>query len=141
MIEIFVTWEGQRRFLFFLYLLSNFCYPNNQLWLRYSKKILKLKKIIQTIAENYKPESIYIFGSYAWGKPTKDSDLDLFIIKETDEWFFKRPTTVRKPLFSDYPMAMDIFVLNNKEIKTSLKRGNIFLNKILSQGKKVYERV
>ena len=101
----------------------------------------KIKKIIQTIAENYKPESIYIFGSYAWGKPTKDSDLDLFIIKETDEWFFKRPTTVRKPLFSDYPMAMDIFVLNNKEIKTSLKRGNIFLNKILSQGKKVYERV
>lgn len=100
----------------------------------------KIKKIIQKIAENYKPESIYIFGSYAWGKPTKDSDLDLFIIKDTDEWFFKRSVEVKKPLLSDYSMAMDVFVLNHKEIKKSLKQGNIFINKILSNGKKVYER-
>lgn len=96
----------------------------------------KIKSIINRIAENYKPEAIYIFGSYAWGKPTKDSDLDLFIIKETDEWFFKRATTVKEPLFSDYPMAMDIFVYTNHEAKRAVKE-SIFINKIINKGIKV----
>lgn len=53
---------------------------------------------------------------------------------------FKRSVEVKKPLLSDYSMAMDVFVLNHKEIKKSLKQGNIFINKILLNGKKVYER-
>lgn len=100
----------------------------------------KIKKIIDKIAENYKPEAIYIFGSYVWGKPTKDSDLDLFIVKDTNKWFFKRSVDVVRPFLSDYPMAMDVLVYNNKELKKILKGGNIFINQILSKGKKVYER-
>ena len=100
----------------------------------------KVNKIIKKIAENYKPEAIYVFGSYAWGRPHKDSDLDLLIIKDTDEWFFKRSVSVRRPFLSDYPMAMDILVYNNKELKRNLKEGNTFIKKILSEGQKVYER-
>ena len=36
---------------------------------------VKLKLI-----ETYKPHAIYIFGSYAWGTPNEDSDLDVLII-------------------------------------------------------------
>lgn len=100
----------------------------------------KIKKIINKIAENYKPESIYIFGSYAWGKPTKDSDLDLFIVKDTNENFFKRSVKIHTSFLPNYPMAMDILVYNNQEIKKTVRMGNIFINKILSKGKKVYER-
>lgn len=98
----------------------------------------KIKKIIDKIAENYKPEAIYIFGSYAWGKPTKDSDLDLFIVKDTNENFFKRSVKIQTSFLPNYPMAMDILVYNNHEIKKIVRRGNIFIKKILSEGKKVY---
>lgn len=43
----------------------------------------EIKKITDAIAKKYKPEKIILFGSYAWGKPTKDSDVDLFVVKET----------------------------------------------------------
>ncbi len=36
------------------------------------------KKLIET----YNPRAIYVFGSYAWGNPTNDSDLDLLIVVE-----------------------------------------------------------
>jgi predicted nucleotidyltransferase len=43
----------------------------------------KIKEVIQDIIREYKPEKIYLFGSLAWGKPNKDSDIDIFIVKKT----------------------------------------------------------
>jgi predicted nucleotidyltransferase len=45
------------------------------------------RKVIDVLAERiqsrYRPEKIILFGSYAWGKPNKDSDIDLLIIKKS----------------------------------------------------------
>jgi uncharacterized protein len=47
-----------------------------------AKKISKskIKKIVERLAETYQPLSIYLFGSYAWGDPHQDSDLDFLIV-------------------------------------------------------------
>lgn len=42
----------------------------------------EIKKITNQIVKKYQPEKIILFGSYAWGKPAKNSDADLFIVKE-----------------------------------------------------------
>ena len=47
------------------------------------KELKKLKIVTQRIVENYDPEKIILFGSYAWGKPNKDSDFDIFVVKKT----------------------------------------------------------
>jgi len=44
----------------------------------------KISEIVNKIAFGYNPEKIILFGSYAAGNPSEDSDLDLFVIKETD---------------------------------------------------------
>ena len=36
-----------------------------------------IDKIVRNIVKNYKPERIILFGSYAYGNPTKESDIDL----------------------------------------------------------------
>ena len=41
-----------------------------------------LNRIIDKIKIHYQPEKIILFGSYAWGNPTKDSDVDLLIVKK-----------------------------------------------------------
>jgi len=41
------------------------------------KKIEEAKEILVI---EFNPEKIYIFGSYAWGNPTEDSDLDIMIV-------------------------------------------------------------
>lgn len=43
-----------------------------------------LAEVTQRLVAVYDPVSIYLFGSYAWGKPTPESDIDLLVIvKET----------------------------------------------------------
>ena len=42
-----------------------------------------IDRVIETIAERYRPQKIILFGSYASGNPGRASDLDLFVIKET----------------------------------------------------------
>lgn len=47
----------------------------------------EIKKITTKIVKKYKPEKIILFGSFTWGKPTKDSDVDLLIIKNIKKKF------------------------------------------------------
>jgi predicted nucleotidyltransferase len=59
--------------------------------MKLSKEVKKkLDKMVKKIVQAYKPEKIILFGSYAYGDPNRDSDLDLLIIKETDEIPFPR---------------------------------------------------
>ena len=100
----------------------------------------QIVQLIKEIADGYKPEKIYLFGSYANGVPNKDSDIDLFIVKETDERKIHRPSKVRR-MIKDYIAPMDIIVYTPKELEESM---NLVVNigKIAVQtGKLVYERV
>jgi uncharacterized protein len=51
-----------------------------------------LEEVKKRLIETYRPVAIYVFGSYAWGIPTEDSDLDLLVVvDESDEKTYKRP--------------------------------------------------
>ena len=100
----------------------------------------QIQKLVNEIAEGYKPEKIYLFGSYANGTPTFDSDIDLFIVKETNERWMDRRSTARATI-KDYIAPIDIIVYTPKEINEAM---NFVMNigKIaVNTGKLVYERV
>ena len=42
-----------------------------------------INEIVDRISKGYKPKKVILFGSYAYGEPTEDSDIDLLIIKNT----------------------------------------------------------
>ena len=51
-----------------------------------------INSIKNTLVEVYHPLKIYLFGSYAWGKPTEDSDLDLLIVvQSSSKPLYERP--------------------------------------------------
>jgi uncharacterized protein len=39
-----------------------------------------LDEMVRRLVAEFQPEQIILFGSYAWGEPTEDSDIDLFVI-------------------------------------------------------------
>jgi uncharacterized protein len=71
--------------------------------------INKIKKEIVDRLLPLKPEKIILFGSYAYGTPTADSDLDICVIEKSFKSKIKEKTKIRK-LLGDVDYAVDILV-------------------------------
>ena len=104
------------------------------------KDYKSLKKITRKIVEEYKPEKIILFGSYAWGKPTEDSDFDLFIVKNSREKKIDRERELRTMLFGNNFPAMDLLIYTPKEVEKRLSIEDFFVKQILSEGEILYEK-
>ena len=104
---------------------------------KYEQKIPELR---EKIVKELDPEKIILFGSYAWGTPNDDSDVDLFIVKSSYISRRERQTELRKKLFgSDIPM--DLLVYTPEEINESInKTCNLFIEDIVRNGKIIYEK-
>ena len=97
-----------------------------------------LREITGGIVKNFHPLKIILFGSYSYGKPTPDSDLDFLIIMKTR----KRPAVLSaeislkcRPPF----VPMEIVVLTPQDIARRLKGFDPFLEEVLTKGRILYE--
>lgn len=99
----------------------------------------KIQEIVQKIVKEYKPEKIILFGSWAWGEPGPDSDVDLFVVKETKEQSLKRIEALDK-IFSRREFPMDFLVYTPQQIKKRLEIGDFFVQEIINNGKILYDR-
>lgn len=99
--------------------------------------IEKLKPLIVENLISLNPKHIILFGSYAYGKPNEESDIDLFIIKETvDEHMDAIALVKLRNLMKTYKIGFDVLVGSTKEI---LKRDDPFYKvDILQKGIKIY---
>lgn len=94
---------------------------------------------VRRIAESLHPEKIILFGSYAYGKPTPDSDVDLLVVFDTLVTRTERFLAVSE-LLSPRPFPVDILVRTSQEITTAISKGDFFIREIVAQGKLLYER-
>jgi len=99
----------------------------------------KISAIINKIAQDYDPDKIILFGSYATGNADENSDLDLLVIKDTDLPRPLRTVQVRKLLYGSM-VPIDLIVYTPKEIKESEKNKFSFIHDVLNTGKIIYER-
>jgi len=98
-----------------------------------------ISKVTEKLREYYDPKEIILFGSYARGNPEKGSDLDLLIIKDTDEKFRQRSLNVRRILVEENGLiGLDILVYTPDEIAKRIEIGDSFLSKILKEGVILY---
>lgn len=100
-----------------------------------------LDQALKKIVGAYQPEKIIVFGSYAYGNPDADSDLDLLIIKETDERPIDRRIAVRtllRPL-KLHPVVSPI-VLTSAEMDERLAMEDPFAKELITRGQVIYER-
>ncbi len=100
-----------------------------------------LPQAIKRIVTKLKPEKIILFGSYAYGNPTPDSDVDLLVIMKTKAKEIDRYVIVSNLLYPrEFPV--DIIVKTPKEIQAETKKkGNFFMREVLNKGKVIYEQV
>jgi uncharacterized protein len=94
--------------------------------------------VIAMITTQFSPEKILLFGSYAHGIPTPDSDLDLMVVMETDRPRNKRSTPIRL-LFKPMPCSMDILVVTPEEVKYWNGTVNHIITEAFQTGKVLYD--
>jgi predicted nucleotidyltransferase len=98
-----------------------------------------LPPAIQKIVRELNPEKIILFGSYAYGNPNPDSDVDLLVIMKTNASPKDRSWAVSR-LLLPRPFPVDILVKTPREVKQGLETGDFFLKEVLTRGKVLYER-
>lgn len=77
----------------------------------------QIDKIVKEIVKNFKPQKVILFGSYANGTHTEESDLDLLIIKDSDLPTRLQNRKVRK-ILSGLKVPMDVIVKTTEEFET-----------------------
>jgi predicted nucleotidyltransferase len=106
---------------------------------------IKMEKISQRtissfarqVARQFNPEKIILFGSYAYGKPTEDSDVDILVVMP-----FKGSNPEKAPeiwMATKPKFPIDIMVRKPPELKRRLQMGDFFLREIMEKGKVLYE--
>jgi len=98
-----------------------------------------IRAVVKHIAEKFDPEKIILFGSYAYGKPTAWSDIDLLVIMDAPKGELETSLAIRKslPLIT---FGLDIVVRSNEVIEKRKKLGDWFLIDATGKGKVLYER-
>ncbi len=99
----------------------------------------KIADIVAKIVFGYNPDRIILFGSYASGKPTEDSDLDLLVIKASELPRPQRTVQVRKMLYGAM-IPIDLIVFTPDEIAEFEESKFSFVYEVLKTGKTLYER-
>ncbi|RLC66098.1 MAG: nucleotidyltransferase domain-containing protein [Chloroflexi bacterium] len=100
-----------------------------------------LQRILEKIVRGYAPERVILFGSYAYGEPRPESDIDLLIIKETERRPLERWVELKRLLRDrNRLIAVSPLVYTPEEVRERLAMGDMFLEEVLKSGEVLYER-
>ena len=95
-----------------------------------------LKELVDAL-KRYHPQKVILFGSAARGEADGESDLDVLVIKETQEPFVARLEAMAH--LCPPGVHADILVYTPDEIQMMLDEENPFITKALHEGKVIYE--
>ncbi|MDP6115801.1 MAG: nucleotidyltransferase domain-containing protein [Planctomycetota bacterium] len=96
-----------------------------------------IQSVVRQIVNQFQPEKVILFGSYAYGKPSEDSDVDLLVVMDCE----KRPIRVAAEISAavDHAFPLDILVRKPDEFQESFERGGNFATEVLTEGHVLYE--
>ena len=99
--------------------------------------INKIKEFGRQIGEQFGAERVILFGSYAQGKVTADSDVDLLVIGPFKGRGVDKSVEIRMKLRPQFPV--DILIRTPEKVNQRLKMGDCFMREVLEKGKVLYE--
>jgi predicted nucleotidyltransferase len=101
----------------------------------------QINQLARRIADEFRPERIILFGSYAYGKPTEDSDVDLLVVMKIKGDVVEKGAEIYVAVDKSHaaPFSIDILVRTPEQIRERVKMNDFFIREITEQGKVVYE--
>ncbi len=98
-----------------------------------------IRDIAKRITERFEVEKIILFGSYAYGKPTKQSDVDICVVMETETRPLQQSLEIIREL-SPLHFGIDLMVRREEDFHRRIPLGDSFLKEIWESGRVLYEK-
>ena len=96
-----------------------------------------IKDLCRQIVMDFKPQKIILFGSYARGTPTEDSDLDFLVVMPFKGRSVDQAIKIRRRISTEMPL--DLMVRTPQQIERRLKMNDFFIKEVIDQGHILYE--
>jgi predicted nucleotidyltransferase len=96
-----------------------------------------IQEFADEVARRFKPEKIILFGSYAYGRPTPDSDVDLLVIMPCKRRPLDQALKIRLAIKAGFPL--DLVVRTPTVLRRRLGWGDFFLREIILKGKVLHD--
>jgi predicted nucleotidyltransferase len=116
---------------------SPFPFPPKRMYWGANIPMRVIRRYARAIAEEFQPDKIILFGSYAYGTPHDNSDVDLLVVMPARDPH-AQAVRIRWRLAAPFPV--DLIIRTPKEMAWRLAEGESFLTTIMSQGKILYEK-
>lgn len=97
----------------------------------------QIRDYVHRITERFHPQRVILFGSYAYGHPSPDSDVDLLVVMPHEGHATIMASEIRKNVRSGFPL--DLVVRSPEEINRRVRIGDVFIKEILERGQPLYE--
>jgi predicted nucleotidyltransferase len=98
-----------------------------------------IKEAVKRIIDGFNPDKIILFGSYAYGHPSPDSDMDLLIVMDTNAQPHKRAVPIRKVL-KGIGIPKDVIVKTPDEFERFKDVIGTIIYPAAHKGRLLYER-
>lgn len=98
---------------------------------------LAIQQLAREIGRRFHPRRVVLFGSYASGTPTEDSDVDLLVILPSRGRNVEKAFEISRAI--PHPFPMDLVVIKPHEVTQRLRGGDVVLQDMLENGKVLYE--
>jgi predicted nucleotidyltransferase len=98
----------------------------------------EIQDFTNQLAALYSPDKVVLFGSYATGVATEDSDVDLLVLMPHAGKASAQALDIRRNLRRNFPL--DLIVQAPEEAARRVQGGDPFLTEALGQGRTLYER-
>src|SRR5260370_22040515 len=96
-----------------------------------------IRRYARLIADRFQPEKIVLFGSYAYGRPHPESDVDLLVVMPAAD---ETNQAIRITLAFERPFPLDLIVRTPQNLRRRLADGNWFLREVMEKGTVLYEK-
>ena len=96
-----------------------------------------IRAAVEILVREAQPERVILFGSYAYGEPTPDSDVDLMVIMDHSVRNVEKSIEICTSIRRTFPL--DLFVRRPADIAHRLELGDSFIREIVERGSVLYE--
>lgn len=97
----------------------------------------QIRDIGRNIGREFHPQQVLLFGSYAHGTATEDSDVDLLVIMPFADKAVRKAVEIRLKINPSFPI--DLLVRTPETVRHRIAMGDDFMRDILEHGKVLYE--